>query len=60
MELLVVIGIVWFIVNLGKDVRIHNQKYFGTEREIQRDNPRVVENRRKCQELYKKYSKEWQ
>lgn len=46
--------------NLANDVRIHNQKYFGTEREIQRNNPRVVENRRKCQEMYKKYSKEWQ
>ena len=45
--------------NLANDARIHNQKYFGTEREIQRDNPRVVENRKKCQELYKKYSKEW-
>lgn len=59
MELLLGIGIVWFIVNLGKDACAHNQKYFGTEREIQRDNPRVVKNRRKCQELYKKYSKEW-
>ena len=45
--------------NLVNDARIHNQKYFETEREIQRDNPRVVENRKACQELYKKYSKEW-
>ena len=46
-------------VNLANDTRIRNQKYFGTEREIQRDNPRVVENRKKCQELYRKNSKEW-
>lgn len=46
--------------NLVHDARVHNQKYFGTSREIQRDNPRVVENRQRCQELYKKYSKEWQ
>lgn len=45
---------------LANDARIHNQKYFGTEREIQKDNPRVVENRKSCQEMYKKYSKEWQ
>ena len=45
--------------NLTNDARIHNQQYFGTDREIQRDNPRVVENREKCQELYRKYSPEW-
>lgn len=47
-------------VGLANDARIHNQKYFGTSREIQRDNPRVQENRRACQEYYRKYSKEWQ
>lgn len=43
-------------VGLTNDARIHNQKYFGTPR----DNPEVKENRRACQELYRKYSKEWQ
>lgn len=46
--------------NLANDARIHNQKYFGTEREIQRDNPRVVENRKACEEIYRRNSKEWQ
>lgn len=30
--------------NLANDARIHNQTYFGTEKEIQRNNPRIVEN----------------
>ena len=46
--------------NLANDARIHNQKYFGTDREIQRDNERVRANREAAQEIYRKYSKEWQ
>lgn len=54
-----IISLLGIGAGLANDARMHNQKYFGTDKEIQRDNPRVVENRRRCQELYKKYSKEW-
>jgi len=37
---------------LANDARIHNQKYFGTERDVYRNNPRVQANRSNCEEMY--------
>lgn len=44
--------------NLVNDARIHNQKYFGTDREIQRDNPEVLRNRKACEEIHARVMRE--
>lgn len=39
-------------LNLVNDARIHNQKYFGTERDIYRNNPEVQRNRKACEDIF--------
>lgn len=38
-------------VNLANDARIHNQKYFGTERDMDRNNPQRLQRRRGTERL---------
>lgn len=39
-------------IGLANDARIHNQKYFGTERDIHRNNPEVLRNRKACEDIH--------
>ena len=52
--LIFVVCVIGIIYNLCKDSYIHNQKYFGTDREIQRNNPEVKRNRKAVEEILKK------
>ena len=47
MILLVIISVFGILFNLLKDCVIHNQKYFGTKRDIFKDNPMRQEQERK-------------
>lgn len=52
------ISLIGITAGLVNDARIHNQKYFGTEREIQRHNPEIQRNRLACQEIYERVQRE--
>lgn len=49
MILLVIISVFGILFNLLKDCVIHNQKYFGTKRDIFKDNPMRQEQEREYQ-----------
>lgn len=54
---LFVLAIFIIIIGLVNDKIGQSDPYYGTSRDIHRNNPDVLRNRERCKEIYKKYNK---